>query len=143
MTARGLNYTVASVADNANIGPIPLVTPCTSEIVGACLVTLKDRDVILVNADRDGLTWDSPRSGSYTAQQAFQPPVPGAPPVSFKRGWATIEGNLEGRPFHFANTHLETEDFPDSSGSPGRRVPRRTRVRPGCRYRDRRLQLRS
>jgi endonuclease/exonuclease/phosphatase family metal-dependent hydrolase len=33
--------------------------------------------------------------------------------VSFKRGWATIEGSLEGRPFHFANTHLETEDFPD------------------------------
>ena len=110
LSARGLDYTVASVADNANIGPIPLVTPCGSEIVGACLVTLKDRDVILVNADRDGLTWHSPRSGSYTAQQAFQPPVPGAPPVSFKRGWVTIEGTIEGRPFHFANTHLEVED---------------------------------
>lgn len=109
---RGLNYTVASVANNANIGPIPLLFPCPVTIPGACLVTLKDRDVILINADRDGLTWHSPRSGSYIAQQSFQPPIPGAPPVSFKRGWATIEGTIEGRPFHFANTHLETEDFP-------------------------------
>ena len=33
--------------------------------------------------------------------------------MSFKRGWVTIEGSLKGRPFHFANTHLETEDFPE------------------------------
>ena len=54
--------------------------------------------MILVNADRDGLTWHSPRSGSYIAQQSFQPPVPDAPPVSFKRGWATIEGTSRAVP---------------------------------------------
>ena len=32
--------------------------------------------------------------------------------MSFRRGWATIDGSLKGRPFHFANRHLETEDFP-------------------------------
>lgn len=112
LAARGLHYTVAAVSANANIGPVPLATPCGVATVGACLVTLKDRDVILVNADRKGLTWGNPRSGLYTAQQSFQPPVPGAPPVSFSRGWTSIDGRLGGARFHFANTHLETEDFP-------------------------------
>lgn len=112
LQARGLNYVVAAVANNADIGPVPLVQPCASAVVGACLVTLKDRDVVLVNADRAGLDWWNPRTGSYAAQQSFQPPVPGAGPVSFQRGWATIDGRLDGARFHFANTHLETEDFP-------------------------------
>lgn len=112
LAARGLHYTVAAVSANANIGPAPLATPCGVAIVGACLVTLKDRDVILVNADRKGLTWGNPRSGLYTAQQSFQPPVDGAPPVSFSRGWTSIDGRLDGVRFHYANTHLETEDFP-------------------------------
>jgi endonuclease/exonuclease/phosphatase family metal-dependent hydrolase len=112
LAERGLDYTVAGVSDNANIGPVPLVTPCESTVVGACLVTLKDRDVILVNDDRRGLWWGHARSGTYTAQQTFTPPVPGAEPVSFRRGWVTIDGWLKGHPFHFANTHLETEDFP-------------------------------
>ncbi len=112
LSARGLDYTVAAVSRNADIGPAPLVTPCGSTEVGACLVTLQDRDVILVNADRKGLAWGSPRSGGYATQQSFQPPVPNTPPVSFSRGWASIEGRLAGVRFHYANTHLETEDFP-------------------------------
>ncbi len=112
LAARGLHYDVAAVSNNAVIGPIPLVQPCASGTVGACLVTLKDRDVILVNADRRGLSWRNPRSGLYVAQQSFQPPVPGAPAVSFQRGWASIDGRLDGERFHYANTHLETEDFP-------------------------------
>jgi endonuclease/exonuclease/phosphatase family metal-dependent hydrolase len=112
LAARGLDYDVAAVAENADIGPIPLVTPCGSTTVGACLVTLQDRDVILVRGDRKGLTWGNPRTGSFTAQQTFTPPVPGAAPVSFERGWATVEGRVDGERFHFANTHLETEDFP-------------------------------
>ncbi len=111
LDARGLNYSVAAVSHNANIGPIPLVVPCDSEIVGACLVTLKDRDVILVDSSVRNLHWGHPRSGNYTAQQEFTPPVPGAAPVSFNRGWATIDGKFRGVRFHFANTHLETEDF--------------------------------
>ncbi len=111
LAARGLNYTAAAVSDNANIGPIPLVVPCDSEIVGACLVTLKDRDVILVDSSRKNLRWGHARSGNYATQQEFTPPVPGAPPVSFNRGWTTIDGKFRGVRFHFANTHLETEDF--------------------------------
>jgi endonuclease/exonuclease/phosphatase family metal-dependent hydrolase len=112
LAARGLDYAVAAAASNADIGPIPLVEPCASTIVGACLVTLKDRDVILVRADRKGLTWGNPRTGAYVAQQTFTPPVPGAAPVSFKRGWASVDGRVDGVRFHYANTHLETEDFP-------------------------------
>lgn len=111
LSERRLHYTVAAVARNASIGPIPLVNPpCASAVVGACLVTLQDRDVILVNEDRAGLRWKRPRAGTYEAQQSFVPP--GGEPVSFKRGWVTIEGSLKGRPFHFANTHLETEASP-------------------------------
>ena len=38
-----------SVSVNAMIGPVPLVSPCGSPTVGACLLTFSDRDVILVN----------------------------------------------------------------------------------------------
>jgi len=112
LAKRGLHYSVAAVSENANIGPIPLVSPCGSATVGDCLVTLKDRDVILVNDDTPALdTWGADH-GNYTAQQTFTPPVPGAPSVSFNRGWASIEGRYGAARFHFVNTHLETEDFP-------------------------------
>jgi endonuclease/exonuclease/phosphatase family metal-dependent hydrolase len=109
---RGLNYSVAAVSDNANIGPVPLVQPCASTTVGACLVTLKDRDVILVDDDARRLRWGNPQRGNFTVQQSFTPPVPGSAPVSFDRGWASIDGVFRGERFHFVNTHLETEDFP-------------------------------
>jgi endonuclease/exonuclease/phosphatase family metal-dependent hydrolase len=112
LAERGLHYEVAATSANADIGPVPLVTPCDSTVVGACLVTLKDRDVILVNKDTDHLYWWGARSGRYSTQQQFLPPIPGADPVSFDRGWASIEGSYGGKRFHFVNTHLETEDFP-------------------------------
>jgi len=56
------------------------------------------------------LHWSDPRSGRYAAQQTFTPP--GSPPVSFARGWATIEGKYRGERFRFANTHLEVASFP-------------------------------
>jgi endonuclease/exonuclease/phosphatase family metal-dependent hydrolase len=112
MASRGLDYSVASVSDNANIGPVPLVSPCSSAVVGACTVTLNDRDVILVRDDKPALHVFNPQDGNSTAQQFFAPPLPGAPPVSFNRGWASIDGKYRGERFHFVNTHLETQDFP-------------------------------
>ena len=111
LVARGLNYRVAATSANANIGPVPLVSPCGSTVVGACLVTLKDRDVILADAGDRRLRWWGAKSGNYTAQQTFTPPVPGSSPVSFDRGWASIEGSYAGERFRMVNTHLETEDF--------------------------------
>jgi len=110
LVSRGLDYSVAAVAENADIGPAPLAAPsCISGGAITCTVRLQDRDVILVNDDRSDLTWSDPRTGRYEAQADIQSPVG---PLSFDRGWATIEARLAGQPFRFANTHLETEDFP-------------------------------
>jgi endonuclease/exonuclease/phosphatase family metal-dependent hydrolase len=77
-----------------------------------CSVRLQDRDVILVNGDTSGLTWSDPQSGRYDEQQTFQPPG-ATEPVSFSRGWTSIQGSFEGKKFRFVNTHFETEDFPE------------------------------
>src|SRR6478672_9608963 len=109
---RHLHYTVAATSDNANVGPVPLVEPCASSVVGACLVTLKDRDVLLVNSDTPGLRWRNARHGNYAAQQTFTPPVADATPVSFNRGWVSIDGSYRGRRFHLSSTHLEQGSVP-------------------------------
>ncbi|HEY8082995.1 MAG TPA: endonuclease/exonuclease/phosphatase family protein [Solirubrobacterales bacterium] len=111
LTARGLDYSVAAVANNANIGPAPLALPgCVQPgPTITCTVQLQDRDVILVNDDTPGLTWSHPKSGHYTAQVVINSPVG---PLSFDRGWTSIEVKLKRQPFRFVNTHLETEDFP-------------------------------
>ena len=89
----------ASFTSRITISPAP-----------ACVVTLQDRDVILVNADTEGLSWSNPKSGNYATQQTFQPPV--GPAVSFDRGWASIDGVFEGKRFHSAYPHLEVENSP-------------------------------
>jgi len=114
LAERGLDYEVAAVAHNAKIGPAPLVVSeevCPVLELGkfTCGVTLEDRDVILVNEDTPGLTWSNAQSGRYSTQEEIESPVG---PLSFDRGWASIDAKLKHRPFRFANTHLETEDFP-------------------------------
>ncbi|HSS04350.1 MAG TPA: hypothetical protein VLK89_04060, partial [Solirubrobacterales bacterium] len=51
LEARGLHYSVGSIAHNANIGPAPLVSETCPVVSGqfTCSVQLEDRDVILVN----------------------------------------------------------------------------------------------
>jgi endonuclease/exonuclease/phosphatase family metal-dependent hydrolase len=111
LEARGLHYSVGSIAHNANIGPAPLVSETCPVVSGqfTCSVQLEDRDVILVNDDTPGLTWSNPQSGRYTAQQAIESPVG---PLSFDRGWASIDAKLKQQPFRFVDTHLETEESP-------------------------------
>jgi Endonuclease/Exonuclease/phosphatase family len=113
LEARGLDYSVAAVSHNANIGPAPLVAEgCPALEVPpyfTCAVTLEDRDAILVNDDTAGLTWGNPQSGQYTAQQKIPSPEG---ELSFDRGWASIDAKLKGRPFRFVDTHLETEESP-------------------------------
>jgi endonuclease/exonuclease/phosphatase family metal-dependent hydrolase len=114
LEAHGLDYSVAAVAHNAKIGPAPLVgsegsCPVLEGPKFSCGVTLEDRDAILVNDDRWGLVWGNPRSGRYTAQQVVESPVG---PLSFDRGWASIDAKLKHKPFRFVTTHLETEESP-------------------------------
>jgi endonuclease/exonuclease/phosphatase family metal-dependent hydrolase len=113
LAERGLHYTAASISNNAKIGPAPLVggscSPLPEPPFATCAVTLEDRDVILVNDDTHGLTWSNPQSGLYATQQSVESPVG---PLSFDRGWASIDARLKHWPFHFVNTHLETEESP-------------------------------
>ena len=95
------------------LGPAPLVVsekscPVLEGPKFTCGVTLEDRDVILVNADTPGLSWKNPQSGQYATQAVVESPVG---PLSFDRGWASIDARLKHQPFRFVNTHLETEDF--------------------------------
>jgi len=111
LKARGLHYTAAAIAHNANIGPAPLVSETCPVVSGqfTCSVQLEDRDAILVNDDTPGLTWNNPQSGRYATQQAIESPVG---PLSFDRGWASIDARLKQQPFRFVDTHLETEESP-------------------------------
>ena len=110
LAERGLHYTVGAVSQNADIGPAPLISPpfgCTT--LGACFVTLQDRDVVLVNSDTAALDITGSASGDYVAQEVLTPP--GGAPVSFSRGWAYVDGTFEGKKFRFVNTHLEVESY--------------------------------
>jgi endonuclease/exonuclease/phosphatase family metal-dependent hydrolase len=113
LQARGLDYSVAAVAHNANIGPAPLALAEQGCVQPGptitCSVQLEDRDVILVNDETPGLTWSNPQSGRYATQQTIESPVG---PLSFDRGWASIEAKLKNLPFRFVDTHLETEESP-------------------------------
>jgi endonuclease/exonuclease/phosphatase family metal-dependent hydrolase len=113
LEARGLHYSTAAIAHNAKIGPAPLALAGQGCVqpgpVITCSVQLEDRDVILVNDDTPGLTWSNPQSGRYATQQAIDSPVG---PLSFDRGWASIEARLKQQPFRFVTTHLETEESP-------------------------------
>lgn len=114
LESRGLHYSAAAISHNANIGPAPLVgsgksCPVLEGPKFTCGVTLEDRDVILVNDDTPGLTWGNPRSGRYATQQTVESPVG---PLSFDRGWASIDARLKHLPFRFVDTHLETEESP-------------------------------
>jgi endonuclease/exonuclease/phosphatase family metal-dependent hydrolase len=111
LEARGLDYSVAAVANNADIGPAPLALGACFEPPATitCTVRLQDRDAILVNDDTPGLTWNNPRSGHYATQEEVISPVG---TLSFDRGWASIDARLKQQPFRFVDTHLETEEFP-------------------------------
>lgn len=104
---RGLSYSLAAASNNAHVGPVPLLL-CSGPF-GSCLLTLQDRDVILVNDNSPSLHTSHPQSGRYVAQQVQQTP---AGPLSFDRGWASIDGTLDGKGFRFVTTHLEIEQSP-------------------------------
>ena len=104
---RGLSYSLAAASNNVHVGPLPLLL-CSGPF-GSCLLTLQDRDVILVNDDNPRLHTFGPRSGRYVAQQVQTTPVG---PLSFDRGWASIDGTLDGKAFRFVTTHLEIEQSP-------------------------------
>ncbi len=107
LAARDLNYYVAGISSNAEIGPIPQLFQC--DFFLACIVTLNDQDVILVNADNPDLEVTDSASGRYVTQLVLST---AGGPLSFDRGWTYIDGTLEGKKFRFLNTHFETAAAP-------------------------------
>jgi endonuclease/exonuclease/phosphatase family metal-dependent hydrolase len=124
---RGLSYSVASVSNNANIGPVPLAL--CGDSPPSCTLTFQDRDVILVNDDARGLRTFHPRSGLYEAQLVVDTSVG---PLSFSRGWASIDGRLQGKKFRFLNTHLETGAAPEVQEAQAREFLRGPARSPGA-----------
>ena len=115
LAKHGLSYSVASVSNNADIGPVPLAAPCSGPL-GYCTLRLQDRDVILVNTANPDLAVSNPKSGRYQTQEVLTTPVG---ELSFARGWASIDGTLSGKKFHFVTTHLETEEAPSIQEAQG------------------------
>jgi endonuclease/exonuclease/phosphatase family metal-dependent hydrolase len=114
---RGLSYSVASVSNNLSVGPVPLLLCDPLAGIGACTLSYADHDVILVNNNRAGLQVWNPQTGRYDAQQ-ISPSLAGD--ISFDRGWASIDGQLDGKKFTFVTTHLEIEDFAPVQEDQGR-----------------------
>src|SRR3954451_2849615 len=110
LSARKLDYTVASVSNNANIGPIPLPGPGAPLPSPTFLLTFQDRDVILVRNAKD-VSYTNPQSGNFATQLVVPSPV-GGQPLSFNRGWASIDAVVGKQAFHFVDSHLETEAAP-------------------------------
>lgn len=114
LAAEGLKYKVLGVSENASLGPFPYIDPAmncgqpggTLPTSWPCAIQMKDRDVILVNTQTKGLTYQkkSVKSGQFKAQQQFT--VAGTT-VSFSRGYVYADMTYGGAKFRFANTHLE------------------------------------
>jgi endonuclease/exonuclease/phosphatase family metal-dependent hydrolase len=108
LAARGTPYVPVSVSVNAD-AESPRIDPNSPD--GFTDVRLTDRDVILVRAPLAG-KFTNPRDGHYATQFSF--PTPASPvPISFTRGWASIDYRHDARTtVRIFDTHLETEDVP-------------------------------
>ena len=94
---RGLHYRVAALSRNALVGPVPLDADR--------LVRLRDRDVVLVDADEPGLVVRAGHGGRYVHQETLRPAL--GSPVRLDRGWAGVDATYDGRQVRFLTTHLE------------------------------------
>ena len=95
----GQSYEVAASSNGFSGGlPVP----------GVGLVALQDRDVILVKTSEAGMV-SQPRAGPY--HHVLTVSVAGVP-ITVKRGWASIDVNMQGRRFRVIATHLEAYSNP-------------------------------
>ena len=92
LTARGLDYEVASQVRNIEAQPLPGVS-------------LVDYDAILVDRRRTRVL----ETGSGTFATNLGEVAPG---VVLKRGWVTVKAMVKGDTYTFASTHLESGQLP-------------------------------
>ena len=93
LSALGLNYV-----------PVGSVAGITAALPGVSVV---DRDVVLVDADR--ATWDPASIVTQTFAANLGNVAPG---ITLLRGWVAVEVTVDGNVFTVANTHLESGHDP-------------------------------
>lgn len=103
MAERGLDYSVATVSDNAEI-ELPMFTGVDGTGNPTFLdLRLEDRDVVLV---RNGPNISFSNTYSATFQNNLAIPVNGVD-LEFTRGFNMLDVNVKGADYRFVNTHLE------------------------------------
>ncbi len=100
LKSSGLHYSVASAADGFDQAmPVP----------GVGVVSIQDRDVILVRASNNGLKVSNSASGVY--RDALSQTVAGVP-ITLTRSWASIDLEKAGGKVRLFATHLEPYSKP-------------------------------
>jgi endonuclease/exonuclease/phosphatase family metal-dependent hydrolase len=124
---RGLAYAVAAVSENAEIGPVPLFVPragCAAPLTGddesGCVLTIDDRDVVLVSRETPRLRVIASGSGEYAAQESFV--TPGGDTTTPARGWAFADVVYRGDRLRFVTTHLEVKAFAETQRTQAREL---------------------
>jgi endonuclease/exonuclease/phosphatase family metal-dependent hydrolase len=103
MAERGLDYTVATVSDNAEI-ELPMFTGIDGAGNPTFLdLRLEDRDVVLVR-NSNNVSFSNTYSATFQNNLAI--PLGGVS-VEFTRGFNLIDVNVKGADYRFVNTHLE------------------------------------
>ena len=103
--ARGLDYRVAVVQDNAD-AEAPVFTGNGPDGLPTFMdVRLTDRDAILVRGD---VAFSDPERGHYTVNQVV---LAAGRPFVILRGWTSVVATLGGHQLRFFNTHLEVQSF--------------------------------
>lgn len=97
---RGLGYRVAAVVEN-----IDVELPAASSPTSFFDVRWTDRDVVLV---REDVVVEDAESGNFSVNLSF--PVAGVIPITIFRGWNRVNLRIDGKPVHFVNAHLETDE---------------------------------
>ncbi len=100
LAERGLGYRVAAVVEN-----IDIELPAASSPTSFFDVRWTDRDVVLV---REDVVVEDAESGNFSVNLSF--PVAGVIPITIFRGWNRLDLRIDGKPVHFVNAHLETDE---------------------------------
>jgi len=103
LAERGLDYTVASSVDNADL-ELPMVTGADETGYPTFAdARLHDRDVILVK-NNNNVSFSNEYSGNFTTNGTVE--IAGSA-IEFTRGYNMIDVNVKGADYRFVNTHLE------------------------------------
>lgn len=104
LAARGLDYRVAAVVENADV-ELPFLAGIVGGVPQLDDVRLTDRDVILARGDVD-------TSDALSRNYAINFSVPfGTGSIDFLRGFTAVDATVHGRTVRFVNTHLEVESL--------------------------------